>query len=94
MMHDDQDLTDERVGAAVLGPVPTDSSETVMQLLAEHVPLALLADLATPDGPVSQVILETEGLPGDAWWETQPGMEPVADPGSDESAGSPEAAND
>ncbi|MHB1489727.1 hypothetical protein GALL_419560 [mine drainage metagenome] len=44
-------------------------SETVMGLLAEHVPLALLADLAAPDGPVSQEILESEGLPADAWWE-------------------------
>lgn len=45
-------------------------ADSVMGLLAEHVPLALLADLAAPDGPVSQEILETEGLPADAWWET------------------------
>ncbi len=44
-------------------------SGTVMGLLAEHVPLALLADLVAPDGPVSQEILESEGLPEDAWWE-------------------------
>jgi len=44
-------------------------SDTVMGLLAEHVPLALLADLAAPGGPVSQEILESEGLPDDAWWE-------------------------
>jgi hypothetical protein len=44
-------------------------SETVMGLLAEHVPLALLADLVAPDGPVSQEILESEGLPDDPWWE-------------------------
>ena len=55
-------------------PVPTTGdeaaeAETVMDLLAEHVPLALLADLAEPDGPVSQEILEAEGLPEDAWWE-------------------------
>ncbi|MDM8083667.1 hypothetical protein QUV83_02670 [Cellulomonas cellasea] len=40
----------------------------VMGLLAEHVPLALLADLAAVDGPVSQAILESEGLPADEWW--------------------------
>ncbi|WP_066581754.1 hypothetical protein [Cellulomonas timonensis] len=40
----------------------------VMDLLAEHVPLALLADLAAVDGPVSQAILESEGLPADEWW--------------------------
>jgi hypothetical protein len=45
-------------------------ADSVMGLLAEHVPLALLADLAVADGPVSQEILETEGLPADAWWET------------------------
>jgi hypothetical protein len=64
-----------------------------MRLLAEHVPLALLADLATPDGPVSQAILETEGLPGDAWWEPQPGVEAGAETGSDGVAGAPESTD-
>lgn len=41
----------------------------MMRLLGEHVPLALLADLADRDGPPSPVILEDEGLPEDAWWE-------------------------
>ncbi len=57
-------------------------SETVMGLLAEHVPLALLADLVAPDGPVSQEILESEGLPDDAWWEAVDEA-PPADGGSD-----------
>lgn len=48
---------------------PAVTPPSVMDLLAEHVPLALLADLAAPDGPVSQAILETEGIPEDAWWE-------------------------
>lgn len=48
---------------------PAATPPSVMDLLAEHVPLALLADLAAPDGPVSQAILETEGMPDDAWWE-------------------------
>jgi hypothetical protein len=41
----------------------------MMRLLGEHVPLALLADLAERDGPPSPVILENEGLPEVAWWE-------------------------
>jgi hypothetical protein len=44
--------------------------DDVMDLLAEHVPLALLADLVSPEGPGSSEILAAEGLPDDAWWET------------------------
>ena len=42
----------------------------MMRLLGEHVPLTLLADLAERDGPPSPGILEKEGLPEVAWWET------------------------
>lgn len=45
------------------------ASAEVMALLSEHVPLALLADLAQPEGPASPTILEDEGLPDDPWWE-------------------------
>lgn len=45
------------------------ASAEVMALLSEHVPLALLADLAQPEGPASPTILEDEGLPEDPWWE-------------------------
>ncbi|MFI2752857.1 hypothetical protein ACGIF2_05420 [Cellulomonas sp. P22] len=45
-----------------------DAPAAVMDLLAEHVPLALLADLVAVGGPASREILESEGLPGDAWW--------------------------
>ncbi len=45
------------------------ASAEVMSLLGEHVPLALLADLAEPSGPQSPAILEDEGLPDVAWWE-------------------------
>jgi hypothetical protein len=58
---------------------PADPAASVMRLLAEGVPLTLLADLAAPDGPASQVILETEGLPDDAWWETDSGVEQASD---------------
>ncbi|WP_250444069.1 hypothetical protein [Actinotalea sp. C106] len=50
--------------------VPEDeASQEVMSLLSQHVPLALLADLAVPSGPASPQILEDEGLPDVAWWE-------------------------
>ena len=41
----------------------------VMELLQEHVPLALLCDLSTPDGPPSAEILAEEGQPTDTWWK-------------------------
>lgn len=51
------------------GLVDHDASQEVMSLLSEHVPLALLADLAIPEGPASPQILSEEGLPEVAWWE-------------------------
>lgn len=50
------------------GAEAPDAAETVMGLLAEHVPLTLLADLAVSE-PGSEAILRSEGLPEDAWWE-------------------------
>ena len=71
------DAADEAVGA------PT----AVMDLLAEHVPLALLADLVAPGGPESSEILAAEGLPDDAWWEDDDDPAPASDdsdaPGTD-----------
>ncbi|MBO3084584.1 hypothetical protein [Cellulomonas fengjieae] len=52
---------------------PADT-KPVRDLLAEHVPLALIVDLATPEA-TSAEILEAEGLPDEAWWE--PGQEPA-----------------
>ncbi|WP_182113468.1 MULTISPECIES: hypothetical protein [unclassified Actinotalea] len=49
----------------------TEHSQEVMSLLAQGVPLALLADLASPDGPASPEILEDEGLPEVAWWDAE-----------------------
>jgi hypothetical protein len=46
----------------------SDDSE-VMEMLQEHVPLALLCDLSTPEGPHSAEILAEEGQPDDAWWK-------------------------
>jgi len=45
-----------------------DATGVVMDLLAEHVPLTLLADLAVAE-PRSEAILAAEGLPEEAWWE-------------------------
>ncbi len=53
-------------GAAVDAPAQ-DATGAVMDLLAEHVPLTLLADLAVAE-PRSEAILRAEGLPDDAWW--------------------------
>jgi hypothetical protein len=57
-----------------------DATGVVMDLLAEHVPLTLLADLAAAE-PRSEAILAAEGLPEDAWWEGEdgPGGAPDAD---------------
>ncbi|WP_199423946.1 hypothetical protein [Actinotalea solisilvae] len=51
--------------------VETEASAEVMSLLAEGVPLTLLADLVNPDGPASPAILEDEGLPEVAWWDAE-----------------------
>lgn len=64
-MNDDDTRTTEHEGARGTGE---DAAGTVMDLLAEHVPLTLLADLAAAE-PRSEAILQAEGLPEDAWWE-------------------------
>ncbi|NCT91607.1 hypothetical protein GXB85_11680 [Cellulomonas sp. APG4] len=53
--------------------VDEEASHEVMNLLSQHVPLALLADLAIPSGPESPQILQDEGLPEVAWWEHEEG---------------------
>ncbi|MDT0165045.1 hypothetical protein Q9R32_05695 [Actinotalea sp. AC32] len=75
-MDRDAPVTGGEDEAAVPGPTtPTapvdevEASQEVMSLLSEHVPLALLADLAIPEGPQSPQILSEEGLPEVAWWE-------------------------
>jgi hypothetical protein len=63
-------MPDARPAHAAVGAPLVNSGDDVMDLLAEHVPLALLADLVAPGGPGSSEILAAEGLPDDAWWET------------------------
>ena len=53
--------------ASGLDAEPTD--DEIMELLAEHVPLSLLMDLALPAGPASSEVLRAEGLPVEPWWE-------------------------
>jgi hypothetical protein len=56
----------ETTPASAAGPEDT---QPVRDLLAEHVPLALIVDLVTPEA-TSAEILEAEGLPDDEWWGT------------------------
>ena len=71
---DDEALTGLEPEPAVVEAVEQADSEAsaeVMNLLHEGVPLALLADLVSPDGPASPAILEDEGLPDVAWWSAE-----------------------
>ncbi len=81
-MDEDETRTTEHEGARGTGE---DAAGTVMDLLAEHVPLTLLADLAAAE-PRSEAILQAEGLPEDAWWEGDDARTPA--PAVD--AGAPE----
>lgn len=69
--RDGEALSGPDPDAAVLEAVDTQASSEVMHLLAQGVPLTLLADLASPGGPASPAILEDEGLPEVAWWEDE-----------------------
>lgn len=62
-------LEPEPAAVEAVEQADTEHSAEVMSLLAEGVPLTLLADLANPDGPASPAILEDEGLPDVAWWD-------------------------
>ena len=61
-------LVPEKPALEAVEDAETEASVEVMSLLTEGVPLALLADLANPDGPPSPAILEDEGLPEVEWW--------------------------
>jgi hypothetical protein len=47
----------------------TTNDLTVMTMLHDHVPLSLLCDLTSIEGPHSAEILAEEGGPETAWWE-------------------------
>ena len=66
---------------------PDVPAHPVMWLLAGHVPISLLVDLAEPIAPRSAEILVDEGAPEQHWWEPQGAACPEADaapPGVDE----------
>lgn len=63
---DSGDAVDEVQTGPAAGEDAAD--ETVMAMLHEHVPLSLILDLTTPEGPDSASILAEEGQPEDAWW--------------------------
>jgi len=70
-MTDATPLSDETAAA---GADDAPDTQAVRDLLAEHVPLALIVDLVAPEA-TSAEILEAEGLPESAWWEEQPRAE-------------------
>ncbi|MEZ0165276.1 hypothetical protein AB2L27_10955 [Kineococcus sp. LSe6-4] len=49
-------------------PSADSAAEPVMEMLSEHIPLSLIMDMASPDGPHSAELLAAEGLPDDEWW--------------------------
>ena len=42
--------------------------EAAVEMLQEHVPLALIRDMVAPHGPRARELLEAEGLPEQEWW--------------------------
>ncbi|WP_309135343.1 hypothetical protein [Cellulomonas sp.] len=64
----------------VVGMRGVDATQHAQELLAEHVPLALLVDLLTPTGDTSADLLADEGLPEDAWWDGDAPADGVAGP--------------
>ena len=63
------DATHDGSGDDPVAATGVDPAMHAQELLAEHVPLALIADLLTPTGDTSAEILEAEGLPEESWWE-------------------------
>lgn len=91
-------MTDDKTQTGRQGEATTGAA-VVMDLLAEHVPLTLLADLAVAE-PESEAILRSEGLPADAWWVGDGGSgadatgRPAADSGTSDDSGDPGAVED
>lgn len=73
-MAQDDETTADQPQTSPVTPAPRadeEQSRVAQELLAEHVPLALLVDLVAPVVS-SEEILETEGLPEETWWEAEP----------------------
>ena len=60
---------DVAAAADATAPDATAPDAAVMDMLHEHVPLSLLCDLTSPEGPQSAEILAEEGEPDTRWWE-------------------------
>lgn len=77
---------EDRTPTPVGGPAPdaddpladVEAAQHTRELLAEHVPLALLVDLVGAQPPSSEELLATEGLPEEEWWEPTDGEDPAA----------------
>lgn len=67
-----------------------DETQPIKDLLAEHVPLALLVDLLGAEGGTSSEILAEEGLPDEAWWDQDGDDEAGEGPGADRPRGADE----
>lgn len=59
-----------------------DATQHAQELLAEHVPLALLVDLLTPTGDTSSDLLAAEGLPAEEWWQDEDAPADGEEPGT------------
>ena len=74
MAQDDETTAPQRVRPALpaqrQGDDDTGQPSAAHELLAEHVPLALIVDLVAPVVS-SEELLAAEGLPDDAWWEPE-----------------------
>ena len=88
MSHDDAAPEVDRPAAPAVGEPSDSATQPAKDLLAEHVPLALIVDLVNPEA-TSAEILESEGLPDVPWWEESDAsdaapapQEPSTDPGS------------
>ncbi|WP_432573829.1 hypothetical protein [Kineococcus sp. SYSU DK005] len=53
---------------ATTGGTGSTGTRPVMEMLSEHIPLSLIMDMVSPDGPRSEELLVSEGLPEQEWW--------------------------
>ena len=63
------DATHDGSGDDPVTATGVDPAMHAQELLAEHVPLAVSADLVPPGGDPPADSREPEGLPEESWWE-------------------------
>ncbi|NAZ88764.1 hypothetical protein [Kineococcus indalonis] len=54
---------------ATSGGTGSPGARPVMEMLSEHIPLSLIMDMVSPEGPHSEELLVSEGLPDQEWWK-------------------------